>query len=113
MSDLLPARKVRACYPGSMQKRTRRPHGLQTKKVSISVAKEDLRVLLARAKRLHRGNVSAVVHEMVAALRRMEAMDEVLRMLGGHRVTEQDMQKIRDEVGAVRRVGRRRRRAAA
>jgi macrodomain Ter protein organizer (MatP/YcbG family) len=84
-----------------MQKRSRRAHGIHTRKVSISVSSDDLRTLSARAKRLHGGNVSAVVHEMVDALRRLEAADQVLAMLGGDRVSEQDMQKVRDEVAAA------------
>jgi hypothetical protein len=88
------------CYRGSMEERARRPHGIRSRKVSISVSEEDLRVLSARAKRLHRGNLSAVVHEMVASLRREEAADELLEMLGAERVTPAEMQRLRDEVAA-------------
>lgn len=86
-----------------MQKRARRPHGIRSRKISVSVSEDDLRVLRARAKRLHRGNLSAVVHEMAAAVKREEAADELLKMLGGDRITEGELQAIRDEVAAARR----------
>lgn len=95
-----------------MQNRKRRPHGIKTRKVSISVSADDLRVLSSRAKRMHSGNVSAVVHEMVDAIRRLEAADRALELLGGHRVTERDLEAIRQEVSLARRGGRRRRPAA-
>lgn len=95
-----------------MEARGRRPHGIRSRKISVSVSEDDLRVLRARAKRLYRGNLSAVVHEMAAAVRREEAADELLKMLGGERVTEEEMQAIRDEVSAAR-AGIRRRRAPA
>ena len=69
-------------------------------------------MLSARAKRMHHGNLSAVVHEMVAALKREQALDELLEMLGGERVTEEAMQKLRSELAAAP-TGRRKRRSAA
>ncbi len=69
-------------------------------------------MLSARAKRLHHGNVSAVVHEMVAALKREEALDELVVMLGAERVTEAEMQTLRHEIAAAP-AGRRKRRSAA
>jgi len=95
-----------------MQKRTRRPHGIGSRKISVSVSKDDLEVLSARAKRLHHGNISAVVHEMIATVRRQEAMDELLDTLGGDRVTEEEMQKLRDEIAATPAQRRKRRNAA-
>jgi hypothetical protein len=98
-----------------MQKRARRPHGINSRKISVSVSEDDLKVLSARAKRLHRGNISATVHEMVATLKREEAADEVLGMLGGDQVTEEEMQAVRDEIataGAARQKPRKRRTAA-
>ena len=95
-----------------MQARTRRPHGIRSRKISVSVSEEDLRVLSARAKRMHHGNISAVVHEMVAALKREQALDELLEMLGGERVTEGEMQKLRNEIAAAP-AGRRKGRSAA
>jgi hypothetical protein len=95
-----------------MQARTRRPHGIRSRKISVSVSADDLRVLSARAKRMHRGNLSAVVHEMVAALKREEALDELLEVLGGTSVTAEEMQKLRSEVAATP-TGPRKRRSAA
>jgi len=95
-----------------MQQRTRRPHGIASRKISVSVSEDDLEIISARAKRLHRGNVSAVVHEMVATLRREEAAEEVLQMVGGERITENEMQAIREELAAPKITKARRRRRA-
>lgn len=95
-----------------MQARTRRPHGIESRKISISVSKDDLEVLTARAKRVYGGNISAVVHEMIAALKREEAADELLGLLGGDRITDEEMQAVRDEVTAEQRPRRKRRKAA-
>lgn len=84
-----------------MQKRTRRPHGIKTSKISISVSAEDLKVLQKEAKRTHAGNVSAVIHELLAALRRREAAERVSKKLGGDKVTEAEKQSIRDEIAAA------------
>jgi hypothetical protein len=61
---------------------------------------------------MHQGNLSAVVHEMVATLKREQALDELLQMLGGERVTEEEMQKLRKEIAAAP-TGRRKRPSAA
>jgi hypothetical protein len=74
------------------------------------VSEADLRVLSARAKRVHRGNLSAVVHELVLALKRQEAADQLLEMLGGDSVTEREMQAMREEISSA---GRRRKRGNA
>ena len=95
-----------------MKKGTRRPHGIRSRKISVSVSEEDLAVLSARAKRMHRGNLSAVVHDMVVALKREQALDELLGVLGGDRVTAEEMLKLRQEIAATK-PGPRRRRAAA
>jgi hypothetical protein len=95
-----------------MEQRARRPHGIRSRKISVSVSEDDLKVLSARAKRMHRGNLSAVVHEMVATLKREEALDEVLEMLGGGKVTEVDLQELRKEIAAAP-TGPRKRRPAA
>jgi hypothetical protein len=95
-----------------MQKGTRRPHGIRSRKISVSVSEEDLAVLSARARRMHRGNLSAVVHDMVVALKREQALDELLGMLGGDRVTETEMLKLRQEIAAAKPGARRRRPAA-
>jgi len=97
-------------YHGSMQKRSRRPHGIGSRKISVSVSAEDLKILSKRANRLYRGNVSALVHDMIVGLKREQAADELLEILGGERVTEREIQSVRDEVGAApvkRRNGRR------
>ena len=44
-----------------------------TRKVSLSVNREDLALLKQRAKRLHGGNVSAVFADLIAEIRRREA----------------------------------------
>jgi hypothetical protein len=76
------------------------------------VSEDDLKVISARAKRLHHGNIYAVVHEMVAALKREEAANELLEMLGGERITAEEMQVIRDEVALAPTPPRKRRSAA-
>lgn len=91
-----------------MKPRSRRPNGIRSRKISVSVSDDDFRVLTARAKRLYRGNLSAVVHEMAAAVKREEAADELLAMLGGDRISDSDMAEIRAEVAAAP-LGRRKR----
>jgi hypothetical protein len=95
-----------------MQKRSRRAHGIKSRKISVSVSAEDLKILSTRANRLYRGNVSALVHDMVTALKREQAADELLETLGGERVTEHEIQAVRDEVASAP-VRRRKRRKAA
>ncbi|MCL2723843.1 MAG: hypothetical protein FWD69_05340 [Polyangiaceae bacterium] len=90
----------------------RREHGIGSRKISISVSTDDLAIISARAKRLHRGNVSAVVHEMVATLKREEAAEEVLRMLEGERITDSEMQAIRRELATPKVIQAPRRRRA-
>ena len=53
-----------------------------TRKVSLSVNREDLAVLKRRAKRLHGGNVSAVFADLIAELRRREAWDRAVAWYG-------------------------------
>jgi len=53
-----------------------------TKKVSLSVNREDLVVLKNRAKRLHGGNVSAVFAEFIAEIKRREAWDRAVAWYG-------------------------------
>lgn len=62
---------------------------------------------------MHRGNLSAVVHDMVVALKREQALDELLGVLGGDRVTEGEKQKLREEIAAAKPGPRRKRRSAA
>jgi hypothetical protein len=53
-----------------------------TAKVSLSVNRDDLAVLKKRAKRLHRGNVSAVFAELIAEIKRREAWDRAVAWYG-------------------------------
>ena len=85
-----------------MQKRSRRPHGTNTRKISLSVSADDLKVLVAHARRDHRGNVSAVVHDMVETLRRQAAMDRLLRRLGAHEISDEEMEDARAELFGAR-----------
>lgn len=89
--------------------RSRRSHGLGAQKVSISLSKDDLRLLTERARRIHRGNLSAVVAEMTETLRRQEALASLLAGFGGEPSTASELQALRDEiVGAPTRKPRRR-----
>lgn len=53
-----------------------------TKKVSLSVNRVDLEMLKERAKRAHGGNLSAVFSEMIARIRREEAMRKAFEWYG-------------------------------
>ena len=53
----------------------------QTGKVSVTVTAEDLRLLRARAQRLHQGNLSAAVADGVSRLREEEATNLLLERL--------------------------------
>jgi hypothetical protein len=53
-----------------------------TRKVSLSVNKDDLTMLKARAKRLHGGNVSAVFGDLIARIRREEALERAFEWYG-------------------------------
>lgn len=95
-----------------MEKRGRRPHGIRSRKISVSLSEDDLKVLTARAKRLHRGNLSAVVHDLVATLKREEAVEHLVETLGADAVTDEELEALRAEVtGAA--VHRRKPRPAA
>jgi hypothetical protein len=48
----------------------------------VSVNKADLAMLKKRAKRLHRGNVSAVFGDLIAEIRRREAWDRAVVWYG-------------------------------
>lgn len=54
---------------------------VETGKVSVTVTAEDLKLLRARAKRLHRGNLSAAVADGVSRLREEEATHRLLLRL--------------------------------
>jgi hypothetical protein len=53
-----------------------------TRKVSLSVNREDLAVIKDRAKRLHGGNVSAVFADLIAEIRRREAWERAVAWYG-------------------------------
>ncbi|HEX8794518.1 MAG TPA: hypothetical protein VF765_26415 [Polyangiaceae bacterium] len=53
-----------------------------TRKVSLSINREDLAMLKNRAKRLHGGNVSAVFADLIAEIRRREAWDSAVAWYG-------------------------------
>jgi hypothetical protein len=82
-----------------MQKHTRRPHGISSRKVSISITEEDLAVLAARAKQAYGNNVSAVIHEMVETLRRELALDALLNELKADQISDAMLNGLRVEVG--------------
>lgn len=96
-----------------MQKKTRRPHGIGTRKISVSITEADLRVVTAQAKRLYRGNVSAVLHDMVETLRRQRALDELIESFGSAPATEAELEALRAEIAAGAPKRDRRRRPAA
>lgn len=53
-----------------------------TRKVSLSVHKDDLAIIKERAKRLHDGNVSAVFAELIDAIKRQEAWGRAVAWYG-------------------------------
>ncbi len=53
-----------------------------TRKVSLSVHEKDFDMLAERAKRLHGGNVSAVFGELIARIRREEALQKAFAWYG-------------------------------
>jgi hypothetical protein len=75
----------------------RRARGIVTQKVSISATAEDLAIMRTRAKRLHGGNISAVVHEMAAHVAKQDAIDRLWESLGSPIVSERDRANIMKE----------------
>ena len=70
-----------------------------TKKVSLSVRKDDLRMLKERAKRVHGGNVSAVFADLIARIRREEALRKAFEWYGEAVVlTDEDRARIDREI---------------
>ena len=61
---------------------------------------------------MHGGNVSAVIHELVEFLRRLEAADRVLARLGADRITDKELQQAHDELASALASRPRRTRAA-
>jgi hypothetical protein len=54
-----------------------------TAKISVSVDRGDLEILRKRAKRLHDGNVSAVIAEIITRAKEQEGLADLLDWLGG------------------------------
>lgn len=78
------------CYHGrTMEKRA----GV-TEKVSISVSREDLKALRSRAKRLHGGNLSAVIAELAADTRLLEGMNALVEQMGGSSLTDEARESL-------------------
>jgi hypothetical protein len=65
-----------------------------TEKLSISLNKSDADVLRKRAKRLYKGNLSAVIVEFAADARRLEAMVSLLGALGGPSMSDAERQAL-------------------
>jgi hypothetical protein len=76
-------------------------------KVSVTIDRDKLRMLRRRAKRLHGGNLSAVIDEATEHLRRLEAMDDFLDHVGAPHLTPEEALRIeaewRGEAGPRRR----------
>ena len=84
-----------------------------TRKVSLSINREDLAMLKNRAKRLHGGNVSAVFADLIAEIRRREAWDRAVAWYGEPLVmTDAEQTEIDRELLGTGRKRSRKRRAA-
>ncbi len=81
-------------------------------KVSVTIDKDKLRMLRKRAKRLHGGNLSAVIDEATEHLRRLEAMDAFLDHVGAPHLTPKEMEAIHAEWRGEGKPKRRKRRVA-
>ena len=82
-----------------------------TRKVSLAVHEDDLKMLKERAKRVHQGNVSAVFADLIARIRREEALRKAFEWYGEPIVlTEDDRARIDREIFGDRLVARRRKR---
>jgi hypothetical protein len=81
-------------------------------KVSVTIDKSKLRVLRRRAKRLHGGNLSAVIDEAIEHLRRLEALDAFLEHVSAPELTSEEREEIHAEWRGEARPKRRKRRAA-
>ncbi len=82
------------CYKSSIM---RRPRGIETRTISISVTNEDLRRLERRARRLYGGNISAVIHEIAEHAERQDAIDRLWSSLGEPTVTDKERKAIMAE----------------
>ena len=69
-----------------------------TEKVSVSLDRSDLAMLRKRARRLYKGNLSAVIAEGVQRVREEEGRQALLAWLGDAAdATPAELQAIRDE----------------
>jgi hypothetical protein len=85
-----------------------------TRKVSLSVNRDDLALLKQRAKRLHGGNVSAVFADLIAEIRRREAWALAVDWYGGPiELTDSERSAIDHELLGAGRTKRPRRHRAA
>jgi hypothetical protein len=71
---------------------------VETTKVSIAITRDDLRTFRARARRLHRGNLSAAIADAAAKLRREEAAHRVLGRLGAPPLSDERSAEIEAEL---------------
>jgi hypothetical protein len=69
----------------------------ETGKVSVTVTAEDLKLLRARAKRLHGGNLSAAVADGVSRLREEEATHRLLQRLDAPPLSDARYEEIVSE----------------
>ena len=70
----------------------------RTQTVGISVSKETIALLKARADRLHGGNVSALITEYAAQAKRDEAFDRAWAWYGGPEPTAEERLEILSEI---------------
>jgi hypothetical protein len=66
-----------------------------TEKISVTMDREALHWLRLRAKRLHRGNLSAVIVEATESLRKLEAMDRLLSHLDAPELKPGELDALR------------------
>lgn len=72
----------------------------ETQKVSVSITHADLRVLRRRARRLYRGNLSAVIAEAASRMREEEGREALLDWLGdAGAATPEEFAAVRAEWG--------------
>ena len=83
-------------------------------KISVSVNQDDLRILKKRAKRLHDGNLSAVIAEIIARAREQEGLADLLGWLGGPGLMSKEEEEAidRELLGQTTQPKRRRKKAA-
>jgi hypothetical protein len=85
-----------------------------TEKISVSVDRADLAILRKRAERLHGGNVSAVIAEIIARAKEQEGLAELLDWLGGPApMTAEEAAEIDGELRGPPRTPKKRGRKAA